>query len=131
MNTELMKYVESFDNGEKVRTVIMGGIVEGYEVAIQELAIEIMRTLMLTPVPGDDKFSATVSMAETSASMNLDKKHGFSGAQVGAAKNLAAIFWRKTPSVALAEMESIDNDRIILMWKDGNSISFNKKIGDE
>lgn len=130
MNTELMKYVESFDNGDEVRTVIMGGIVEGYEVAIQDLAIENMRTLMMLTIPKKaEDISGAVSFASENAVNLLDKKHGFSGAQVGAAKNLSAIFWRKGPIKAIESLK--DEDRKITMHKtqDGN-IVFNKKIGE-
>lgn len=132
MNTELIKHVESFDNGEEVKTVIMGGITNGYEVAIQELAIEIMRTLALIKVPKEDEgVSLTVSVACDEAVDLLDKKYGFSGAQVGAAKNIATIYWRKTPSVALAQMESIDNNRIITIKNTPNGIMLSRDVSHE
>ena len=56
-----MKHVEDFDNGKEVRTVIMGGISNGYEIAIQNLAIEIMRTLMMVAIPEkQDDFESLV-----------------------------------------------------------------------
>jgi len=130
MNIELMKYVESFDNGDEVHTAIMGGIVEGYEIAIQDLAIETMRTLMMLTIPEKtEDFSAAVSFASENAVSLLDKKHGFSGAQVGASKKLSAIFWRKGPTKALESLT--DEDRKITMHKtDNGSIVFNKKIGE-
>jgi hypothetical protein len=130
MNTELRKHVESFDNGEEVKTVIMGGICDGYEMAIQELAIETMRILMLISIPEkQEDFSSAVSLASDSAIDMLDKKHGFSGAQVGASKNLSAIYWKQTPSGALAKMK--DEDRIITISKTANGgIKLSKKIGD-
>jgi hypothetical protein len=120
MNTELRKHVDDFDNGDEVKTVIMGGISNGYEIAIQELAMEIMRILSLVKIPDDnDAFRSLLSVAEQSAIKKVSD-YGYSGAQVGAAKNLAAIYYKQTPSKALKILK--DKDRLITISKDANGL---------
>lgn len=121
MNTELTKWLDDYDNGKEVESVEMGGISDGYEMAIQDCAIEIIRALvMVNPPEQKEAFSSVVSIAADSAVDLLDKKHGFSGAQVGAAKNLAAVFWRQTPIIGLEKMRQQDPDRIIRIRKSEN-----------
>ncbi len=130
MNAELMKHVEDFDNGKEVKTVIMGGITNGYEIAIQTLAIEIMRILMVVKIPEkQEAFQSLLSKAEKGA-FEVVKDYGYSGAQVGAAKNIAAIYYRQTPSGALSKMD--DLERIITIKKaPTGEIILSKKIGED
>lgn len=77
--------LEKWDAGEPVVTVEMGGLGEGYEMAIQTLAFELIRDAEPIPESGviDNWGDQTVARLNG---------YGFSGAQVGAAKNLAANF---------------------------------------
>ena len=110
----LKEYVTAVFNGEEVESVSMGGISDGYENAIQHLSQSMMIDLSELQVPEDKKeFSDTVKRVCDKWVDKLDSQHGFSGAQAGAAQNMAAIFWRKSPSVALDEMRSLDPERII------------------
>lgn len=124
---ELIKHVEDFDNGKEVKTVEMGGISDDYEIAIQKLAIEIMRIIMHIKVPKNQKdFIALLDNAERVAFENV-KYYGYSGAQVGAAKNLAAVYYKQTPSKALLMMN--DLTRIIIMSKSkSGQVTLSKKI---
>ena len=116
MNTELMKHVEDFDNGKKVKTVVMGAISDSYEIAIQKLAIEIMRILMLIKIPEEaEDFATLIDIAEKSAMENVDG-YGYSGAQSGAAKNIAAMYYRHTPPKALSMVT--EPGRVMTMYKD-------------
>lgn len=126
MNTELRNWIADFDRGAIVETVSMGGMGTGYEAAIQDCAIETMRSLVEEEVPEEDaKFAQIVTEIADKAAFKLDDKHGFSGAQVGAAKNIAAVFWKKTPEVGLEMMRAKDPTRILKMRKaDDDSIEF-------
>lgn len=90
-----------WDLGDSIWSVEMGGLGPGYEQAIQILAIEIVRDNIDKPLPeGEfgDWGDATVSRID-----QFDEKTGtygcggFSGAQVGAAKNLAYHWLRDGP----------------------------------
>lgn len=118
----IKQWLADYDSGKEVQTVSMGGISYGYEQAIQHLAIEIMRGVSEKEVPeNNNDFTEALNNAIEYAEKNLDAKYGFSGAQAGAAANLAAVYWRKTPSVGLDMMRSNNPERIFKMKKDNDS----------
>ena len=118
MSKELSQWLSDYDSGKQVESVSMGGISAGYEGAIQECALEIMRRLQNKPIPeGKDAFSFAVNEAKNAAADELDKIHGFSGAQVGAAANLASVFWRKTPEGGIQMMREQNPSRILPIQK--------------
>jgi len=120
MNT-IKEWLQNYDNKEEVKSVEMGGIVVRYELAIQELAIEIMRNLSEKEVPENmNDFKSLIQSVTDMSVDKLDKEHGFSGAQVGAAQNIAAVFFRKTPAGGLKQMEEIDPERILILKKNEN-----------
>jgi len=117
MYNNLKEFIEAYDNGEQLKSVEMGGISVGYEIAIQDLAIETMRKLQMITIPEDDKdFSDVVTLMTDNTAKELSF-HGFSGAQVGAAKNIVAVLWRQTPKKGIEMMESKDPSRIIIIQK--------------
>ena len=121
MSEQLRKWIADYDNGNEMESVSMGGISEGYEAAIQDCAIETMRNLQMITLPEDkEAFGAAVEVAADAAVELLDKTYGFSGAQVGAAKNMAAVFWRQTPEKGIAMMKEQDPKRIIKIRKAEN-----------
>ena len=125
MNKDLIKYIEDFDNGNEIESVEMGGISDGYEIAIQLLAIETARNLQYIKLPeSDEDFSSVVSIANDAAIDLLND--GYSGAQVGASKNMAAIFYRQTPAVAIQKMKDRDPSRIIKIRKHNESLIITK-----
>jgi hypothetical protein len=86
--TSIRELVAAWDRGDIVRSVEMGGLGPGYEQCIQILWIELLRDYEGKPLPADkdgwrDWGDETVRRCDASVG-------GFSGAQVGAAKNLAA-----------------------------------------
>ena len=91
--------LERWDAGETVFTVSMGGLGPGYEQCIHILVFEIVRDHIAAgePLPDDDEEGAWVGWGDAAVT-RLDPDIGFSGAQVGAAKNLAArtlkVGWR-------------------------------------
>lgn len=101
-----------WDKGEPVFTVEMGGLGPGYEQCIQMLAFELIREFK------DDKtFDKEGWNGERAEKIvdTLDKKLGFSGAQVGAAKSLASFVCSKGYRKAL-RMSKV-KDRLIQVSK--------------
>ena len=108
-----------WDAGESIWSISMGGFGPGYEQAIQILAIEIVRDNLdkAMPAAGDVKAWHDWGM---STAERIDQKDengryacgGFSGAQVGAARNLAAAWLRRGPAAVHAEATE---DRRILV----------------
>lgn len=118
----LKELIDRYDNGIPIETVEMGGIGERYELAIQELAIEIMRNLKnRKPSTDSGDNIPTVNIFTMKAVESMKQHYGFSGAQVGAAKNLASIYWIKGYVKSLNEMKKKDAERIILVQKGENS----------
>jgi len=118
----IVKWLDQYDSGIIVETASMGGMGDGYELAIQECAIETMRNLKHIELPeSDEEFSDLVKEASKQAADKLDGFHGFSGSQVGASRNLAAIFWRQTPEKALETLP--DKERILRMKKGSNGMA--------
>jgi hypothetical protein len=90
------EWIDAFDRGEVIESVDMGGISDGYEMAIQSLVVEIVRKVSSHDVPKEmDTFKALLGIAKDQSVNILDGIHGFSGAQIGASTNLAAIIWRR------------------------------------
>lgn len=81
-NLELIK---DWNDGDCVTSMSMGGIGPGYEQAIQILVMQIIEDHMYDDVT---KLAKAKSFAGKALKKH-DKQCGFSGAQVGAAKNLA------------------------------------------
>ena len=95
----------AWDAGHEVETVEMGGLGEGYEMAIQCVAFELMRELRDDPVlalinakvPNDGEFPPEFGGMLDNIITGLDAKQadgsyklgGLSGAQAWAAKNIA------------------------------------------
>lgn len=101
-----------WDAGESVFSVEMGGLGPGYEMAIQGLAFEMMRDLLSRDpvVIRDEDLDAVVRR------LNDQPWAGFSGAQVGAAKSLAARVCLDGYRKALRH-PSLESDRLIQVCK--------------
>lgn len=101
----------AWDRGDEVETVEMGGMGEGYEMAIQCVAFELMRAMRDNPelheqahreMGEGETFPPEFGAALDAVVHNLDAKQpdgsrklgGLSGAQVGAAKSMAVNFTR-------------------------------------
>ena len=96
----------AWDAGKEVQTVEMGGLGDGYEMAIQCLAFEMMRAIRDDPAlrrmndetPDDGEFPQAFKDRLDAIATEMDARNpetgryalgGLSGAQVGAAKNIA------------------------------------------
>ena len=90
-----------WDSDQTVFTVEMGGLGPGYEMAIQSLMFELAREFRKFD-PWPDDWEEVNKIADPIVDRcNKEPWGGFSGAQVGAAKNLAAIVCRKGYRVAI------------------------------
>lgn len=116
------QWLAKWDAGEVVPTIEMGGLGPGYEQAIQITAAEILRLLIEEGAPRDDGDELTRWWAEhrdifTEVILNrpVVDQLGITGAQWGAAMNLAAnIYRRGTEVLQGAELE----DRRIQVSRD-------------
>lgn len=86
--------VEKWKKGEIVSSAELGGIGPGYEQAIQVLLFEIMARWENKPVPAPkgEVYPAEYDQHVDRVVGELNKIHGFSGAQVGVAKATAYQF---------------------------------------
>lgn len=105
-----------WDAGRSVFTVEMGGLGPGYEQAIQILVMELIRNEGNKPIPEDEKGWRDWGIATIH---RLNEICGdFSGAQVQAAKNLAARFIKFGPQETFKSLRDAgQSDRIIQVSK--------------
>ncbi|MFN7301822.1 MAG: hypothetical protein ACK5U7_10150 [Bacteroidota bacterium] len=111
----------AWDAGKPVVTIEMGGMGDGYEHAIQSLAFEIIRTWQHTVPQGEeitDERWRLMGIDRDGIVARMDKEHGFSGAQVGAASNLAACVVRRGYRNAVMDSR-LDADRRMWWTKSG------------
>lgn len=111
--------LERWDKGETVFTIEMGGLGPGYEQAIQILIFEIVRDNLEAKLPdftADEKAAQEWYSAFGNASISrVDQAcGGFSGAQVGAAKQVA---YRALRDGWGKMLESVPDDRKIQVSK--------------
>ncbi len=105
----------AWDAGEPVWSVEMGGIGPGYEQAIQLMAFEMLRAMQATPVDwtNEDAVRAYSDLIrEQPNAKKIGSEVGASGAQHGAAMNIASIFTRQGYAKGL---ELAGDDRHILV----------------
>ena len=121
MTDTAKEWLEMWDAGHPVWSVEMGGIGPGYEQAIQVTAAEVLRHLVANQIDHSKWSDTDVWKADREGiekalfAKPLIEALGLSGAQWGAAVNLAAIFYRRGPADALAD-EAV-KDRKILVSK--------------
>lgn len=104
--------IKRWDDGESLFTVEMGGMGPGYEQAIQVTFMELLRMRDQWFGIDDDRLNDT--MNECMWANDEIKKLRLSGAQAGAAKNLACHFTRQGWEETL---KTIDDDRHIQISK--------------
>lgn len=112
---EIKQWLSNYDAGKEVETVEMGGLGDGYEVPIQHLAIEVIREVLDNETPSN--IQDQINKITYEVATRLDDIHGFSDAQVGAAKNIAAVFLKKGIDKGLQMMRDQDPERIIKIRK--------------
>jgi hypothetical protein len=109
-----------WDEGKTVFSVEMGGLGPGYEMAIQGLAFELIRAIRdasFSEWENDEARAKLDAEALEPVVSRCDSEPwgGFSGAQVGAAKNLASCVCRRGYRAALRD--EVVNDRLIQVSK--------------
>ena len=115
--TNAREQLRRWDAGDPIWTIEMGGMGPGYEQAIQLLVIEIVRDEIDKPLPVDNLQewgNATVTRIDYQLPDGTWSCGGYSGAQVGAAKQLAYHWLRD--GVA-ATLNAVPQDRRILCSK--------------
>lgn len=118
------EWLETWDSGEPVASVEMGGLGEHYEQAIQVTAAEALRELLhLDPesleISMQDWWNENRDTFDQAVSSRLPGyANGRTGAQVGAAYNLAFILYRRGTS---AFSDPKVSDRLILVSKGSES----------
>lgn len=104
-------WLRKWDEGLPVPSVEMGGIGPGYEQCIQVCTVEFVRAISEFPIIDPSKFW---TMAEQTEKRTAIQKLQITGAQFGAAANLAYRILRDGPEAAV---ESAPEDRRILVSK--------------
>lgn len=102
--------VAAWDAGRLVWTVEMGGLGPGYEQALQILVLELLRDA--EPVTDGMDLTGWGEAAVQRAGPGVG---GFSGAQVGAAKRLAARMLVHGYERVLAQVREKEPDRVVMV----------------
>lgn len=106
------EWLRRWDSGDSVWSVEMGGLGPGYEQAIQIAAVAIVRTNLGKPL--DDTEDALKEWGWDA----IPKGLGLSGAQAGAARNLAYKMLKYGPAECVRQIkESGAEDRLIQVCK--------------
>jgi hypothetical protein len=106
--TTVEDVLAAWDAGETIWSVEMGGLGPGYEQAIQVFAVEMLREFKALDWSGAE---APDGWREARDRAHERVKHyGYSGAQAGAATNIAANFCKRGPYEAV---QSVEMDRRI------------------
>lgn len=116
---EIREFISKFDAGEPVQVIEMGGLGDGYELAIWEMSIRLLDKMVdgLTSDPDVDWTeegswpSDKVFITEVADELAEDR--GLTGAQYGAACNAATVFFRHGIAAGLAKAP----DRVITIQK--------------
>jgi hypothetical protein len=108
--------LQRWDDGQGVFTVEMGGLGPGYEQAIQILVFEIIRDQLGKPLPAPG--TASNGWRDDTVSRCDESCLGFSGAQVGAAKNLAYHYLHDGYEKTLMKFKEKDGDRLTQVSKE-------------
>lgn len=105
--SDAREQLRRWDKGDSIWSIEMGGLGPGYEQALQILAIEIVRDYLDKPLPTKETWSAfgddTANRIDRKLPNGSYSCGGFSGAQVGAAKNLAFHWLKDGPAEVLRQ----------------------------
>lgn len=109
-------FVDKWLQREPFESVRMGGISIGYEEAIQSLAATSMAAMIqrgIEVITEENSKEATTIVDEKVHELN--ERYGYSGAQVGAAKNMISVIATHGYEKAIQIMKDSDPSRIILI----------------
>lgn len=123
------EWLERWDAGRSVWTIEMGGLGPGYEQCIHIICAEVLRWLLANKPDMDDYKSWRDTMDKAVLAVPYVKEIGCSGAQWGAAVNIAAHLYRKGPRGVMTD-EAV-KDRHIQVSKSFPSVAESiKSIAD-
>ena len=109
-----------WDAGDTIWSIEMGGLGPGYEQSIQILAIEIIRDNLDKPLPTESSWSVwaddTIARVDKKLPDGTYSCGGFSGAQVGAAKNLAFRWLKEGPAKLLQQVPNERRIQVSNFW---------------
>jgi hypothetical protein len=111
-NTTVDDVLREWDAGNPVWSVEMGGLGPGYEQCIQMMAMEILRDKKDIPFPEKEEWDKWGN--EAIQRLEDEGNYGFSGAQAGAAKNIAVVFLKQGYKKGL---DMVDKERHIQISK--------------
>jgi hypothetical protein len=100
---DAVEWLKRWDNGDSIWSIEMGGLGPGYEQCIQITCAEILRIMIDKCYKADTWEDSEAwgrdreEMREIILKNPIVNKLGLSGAQFGAAQNLAAMFYRQGP----------------------------------
>lgn len=119
------EWVDRWDAGRSVWSVEMGGLGPGYEQCIQTMAVEMLRWMLTSgepvPEPHEDRKAFEIYGAMMDKDLGwLMEQMGPSGAQWGAARNIASVIYRHGPAKAL---RMVEDDRHIQVSRDFPSLA--------
>jgi hypothetical protein len=114
------EWLAQYDANRPIHTISMGGLGPGYEQCIQMLVAEFLRSLVTRASDAsawrDDKDAWKAERAQIEAdSKAVLEMLNPSGAQFGAAMNLATNYYMRSPQVCIDEIEA---DRRIMVQKE-------------
>lgn len=98
----LDELIEKWDDGEEIITAEMGGLGTPYEQAIHNTAFEYLRYMLASPPKEDEDLSEYTVKMKSAVLPNMEK--GLSGAQAGAASNVASMFFYNGYEKALSKI---------------------------
>lgn len=111
-NTTVADVLATWDRGESIWSVEMGGLGPGYEQAIQILIVELLRDYSGKTLP-DPESKEAESWGDDTVRRIDAQVGGYSGAQVGAAKGVAFRILKNGYHQTLESMREHDSDRLI------------------
>jgi hypothetical protein len=111
--TTVQDVLAAWDSGDSVWSVEMGGLGPGYEQAIQVGVIELLRDNVGKPLPKRDDRDEWRKWGDETIKRIDHTVGGFSGAQWGAARNVAYRMLRDGPKACIDSVP--DPDRKILV----------------
>jgi bacterioferritin-associated ferredoxin len=124
--TTAQEYLARWFNGDVLTSISMGGkgLGEGYEHGIQQTAILFLKHMFEQAFNMEEKDDDKLAKAwkKVNASVDADKDYlDVSGAMYGAARNLAAHFYRKGPAACMQDPAVADR-HILVSSKSGHVV---------
>lgn len=123
------EYIKSYDEGKGVPSIVLGGLSEGYEFAIQKGAIEVLRSAIESNYSleeDDEEKTKFKKICNDKINEIDDELGGLSGAMFGALQWLAYYWYKNGIDCLIDETNKRgETDRIIEVFSSGKIIGGN------